>query len=248
MNIDEKNLNYNGSTESKESKELKELKEYKIVILKIGGSLTLNCENLLKELKIQIKELNDINNLIKTKLLIIPGGGNFANNVRDIYEKTNLSDDGAHKLATLCTDLTGVYMKDISNVKTANNIYDVKDMFRYEDLLIFLPSNLILSTDKLPRSWDVTSDSFAGYIADLIDCKKLIIATDVDGIYNKYPEGKLLNTINAKSIKGFTSIDKYLPEFICSNNIECYVVNGNFPKRIISILENKIDTYTKILK
>ncbi|MBP2143023.1 aspartokinase-like uncharacterized kinase [Methanococcus voltae] len=240
MNIDEKNLKYsesNGHTD-----------EYKIVILKIGGSLTLNCENLLKELKKEIKELNNIDNAIKTKLLIIPGGGNFANNVRDIYEKTNLSDGGAHKLATLCTDLTGIYMKDISKVKTTDNIYDAKNMFQDDDLLIFLPSNLILSTDKLPRSWDVTSDSFAGYIADLMDCKKLIVATDVDGIYTKYPEGKLLNTINAKSIKGFTSIDKYLPEFICSNNIECYVVNGNFPERIISILENKIDTYTKILK
>ncbi|MCS3900520.1 [5-(aminomethyl)furan-3-yl]methyl phosphate kinase [Methanococcus voltae] len=234
-----------------DEKQLKLKLKYDIVILKIGGSLTLNCENLLNTLKEELNQINNslnISNSKKIKLLIIPGGGNFANNVREIYDKTNLSNDGAHKLATLCTDLTGMYMGDISNIKTANNVYDVKNMFKNDDLLIFLPSNLILSTDELPRSWDVTSDSFAGYLAKLLKCGKLIIATDVDGIYNKYPEGKLLNTINAKSIKGFTSIDKYLPEFICSSNFECYVVNGNFPERIINILENKIDRYTKILK
>lgn len=204
-------------------------------VVKIGGSLTYNSKNLL----LNLKEMDK-------KIVIVPGGGNFANSVRELYEKTELGDFGAHKIATLCTDLTGIYFSEISGIKTADNLFDAKRILENENIVIILPSKIILSTDELPCSWEVTSDSFAGYIAKLLKSKMLIIATDVDGIYDKYPEGKLLNTINTKTIKGFTSVDKHLPKLISEYDIECFVVNGNHPERIKNILNDVSDTYTKI--
>jgi len=197
-------------------------------VVKIGGSLTYNSKNLL----LNLKEMDK-------KIVIVPGGGNFANSVRELYEKTELGDFGAHKIATLCTDLTGIYFSEISGIKTADNLFDAKRILENENIVIILPSKIILSTDELPCSWDVTSDSFAGYIAKLLKSKMLIIA-------NKYPEGKLLNTINTKTIKGFTSVDKHLPKLISEYDVKCFVVNGNHPERIKNILNDVSDTYTKI--
>lgn len=206
-----------------------------VYVVKIGGSLTNNAVNLLENLK-----------KLGEKVVIIPGGGNFANVVRNIHENEKINDISAHKLATMCTDITGTYFSEISGIKTADNLFDAKRILQNESIVIILPSNIILSTDELPCSWEVTSDSFAAYIAKLLNSKTLIIATDVDGIYDKYPEGKLLNTINTKTIKGFTSVDKHLPKLISEYGIKCFVVNGNHPERINNIFKGVVDTYTKI--
>ncbi len=211
-------------------------------LIKIGGSLTYSAKHLLDSLKSFCNE-----NSGKYKIIIVPGGGEFANVVRNIYKTTELSNDASHKLATLCTDLTGIYFSELSDIRTVDNLYDAKSILKKEDILIILPSKIVLSNDELPHSWDITSDSIAVYIAKLLNLDNLIIATNVDGIYTEYPKGKLLNTINAKSIKGFTSVDSYLPNLLIKHNIECFVVNGKYPNRIINILKNNNDIYTKII-
>jgi len=192
-------------------------------LIKVGGSLTYFAKYLLNELKIFCSENNN-------KILIIPGGGAFANVVRELNEKTDLNNSGSHKLATMCMDLTGIYFSEISGIKTADNLYEAKKILKDDNIVILLPSKIVLSTDELPHSWDITSDSIAVYTAKLLNLNNIIIATDVDGIYTNYPEGKLLNTINAKSIKDFTSVDSYLPKLLLKHNIECFVVNGKHPK------------------
>jgi len=159
-------------------------------LIKIGGSLTYSVKELLNELKNTDEEI-----------IIIPGGGDFANVVRNLYEKTELDETGAHKIATVCTDLIGMYFSEVSGIKTADNLFDAKRILKDEGIVIVLPSKIVLSTDELPHSWDVTSDSIAAYVAKLLNLNSLIIATDVDGIYDRYPEGKLLNTINTKPLK-----------------------------------------------
>ncbi|AEH06743.1 [5-(aminomethyl)furan-3-yl]methyl phosphate kinase [Methanothermococcus okinawensis] len=208
-------------------------------LIKIGGSLTYYAKPLLNKLKRFSDEYEE-------KIIVVPGGGAFANVVRELNEKGGLNNRSSHKLATMSMDMMGIYFSEISNIKTADNLYDAKYILKNDNIVILLPSKIVLSTDELPCSWDVTSDSIGAHIARLLNLNSIIIATDVDGIYDNYPEGKLLNTINAKSIKGFTSVDSYLPKLLLKHNIECFVVNGKYPDRIISILKNNNDIYTKI--
>lgn len=209
-------------------------------IVKIGGSLMYDCEDLINTLKNYCSKSNK-------KIVIIPGGGRFADIVRELYKLKNLDDIIAHKLSTLSTDIYGEYISYIGDIPKSDNLHDTKNILKYNNIVVLLPSKIILGTDELPNNWNITSDSFAGYIGKLLKVDKLIIATDVDGIYDKYPEGKILYTISVKSIKGFTSIDEYLPKLLIKHNIECYVVNGKYPKRVISILEGRKDIYTKIV-
>ncbi|HIP17664.1 MAG TPA: hypothetical protein EYG76_05165 [Methanothermococcus okinawensis] len=209
-----------------------------INIVKIGGSLTYFSESLLNELK-------SFSNP-KNKIIIIPGGGKFANVVRELDTSVKMRDRTSHKLALLSMDMMGIYFSELSDIETVNTLYDAKEILKKKNIVILLPSKIVLSTDELPNSWEVTSDSVAAYITKLLKLNRLIIVTDVDGIYDRYPEGKLLNTINAKFIKGFTSVDSYLKKLLLKHSIECFVVNGKYPHRVINILKNNKDIYTKI--
>ena len=97
--------------------------------------------------------------------------------------------------------------------------------------------------DPLEHSWRVTSDSIALYFSNLLKAK-LLIATDVDGIYTHDPThdgAKLIKIISAKKLLNFgeTSVDEFLPELLIRYESNCYVVNGKYPERVLSIIEDK---------
>ena len=116
----------------------------------------------------------------------------------------------------------------------------------FNKLLIFLPFNLLNQEDPLENSWAVTSDSIAVYIASRLQVTKVLLVTDVDGIYNNDPktvsDDKLINDLSASDLLAMnnrTSVDKALPNLLLKTPIDCYVVNGLFPERIKSILDGQ---------
>ena len=209
-------------------------------IVKIGGSLTYDAKPLLKALKSYAKENNK-------KIVIIPGGGEFANVVRKIDKALNISNSLSHKLAIKCMDLIGEVYAEIGNIKAYDTLFNLKREIEKEKIAILLPSKILLSTDIAEHSWAITSDSLSLYIGKLLDVREVIIATDVDGIYDKFPGGKLLNIINANDIKGLTSVDETFPILLKQFKMNAYVVNGKYPERVIDILEGKHNIYTKII-
>ena len=107
--------------------------------------------------------------------------------------------------------------------------------------------------DPLENSWDVTSDSIAAYIAAKVNAKKLILVTDVDGIFPEDPKQKLdtelIEEVSAQELlcwKRRTSVDKTLPKIVLQNKLDCYVVNGKYPERIEHILKNKKTVCTHV--
>lgn len=99
---------------------------------------------------------------------------------------------------------------------------------------------------ELPHSWNITSDSISAYIANLLKAK-LLIATNVDGIYTQKPTNvgaKFVHEIDAKKLLTFdeTSVDLMLAEYLLKFGTNCFVVNGNFPQRVLSLIESNKDS------
>ncbi len=209
-------------------------------LVKIGGSLTYHVKPLLTTLKTYAKEKNK-------DIIIVPGGGEFANVIRKIDKKLHISNSLSHKLAIKSMDLIGEVFSEIGGIKKYDNLFDLKREIRRENIAVLLPSTILLSTDMAEHSWSITSDSLSLYIGKLLDVKEIIIATDVDGIYDRFPGGKLLNTINANEIRGLTSVDERFPILLKQFKMKAYVVNGKFPERIIDIFERKNTICTKII-
>lgn len=189
--------------------------------------------------------------LVGKKALIVCGGGEFANKIREYDEKINFSSTASHKTAIHCMDIMGMLIAD--KIDDANAVYsleDAKKVLNDGKLPILLPSKLLEYLDPLEHSWKVTSDSIAVYISWLINTKILIV-TNVDGIYDSDPSkdgAKLIKNISAKKLLTFgeTSVDENLPELLLKYQLDCYVVNGKYPQRAISIMEGKSSKYTII--
>ena len=216
-------------------------------VLKVGGSLAENPTSLTKlcrKLSVLTKD---------HRIVIVPGGGEFADTVRKLDKTYGLSDVVAHKMAIVAMDQYGLFLSDITpNSYVSHSLEEISNPVK-DKVPIFLPSQLMFREDPLKNSWDVTSDTIAAYIADKLHAKKLVLVTDVDGIFSQDPkqnvDTKLIEELSAKELLGWnrrTSVDKTLPKMILETKIDCYVVNGKYPERLGLILENKRTVCTHV--
>ncbi len=232
-------------------------------VFKIGGKILEDYKNLECTIS-QLKKLYDDNTL--QKIIIIPGGGSYANFIRSIDKKLVIGDDLAHWMAIFSMDYNGTDLNrkfpDFECIDDFEKIQRAKRIF-----CIFLPYNYLKKNDDIPHSWDVTSDSIAIYIANKLNLNECYLIKDVEGIYNKNNEViKEISTIQYRELKksgglaeiGLSQdnlkkskpIDSYLLTLIDKYKISCILLNGTFlNSRIFNYFKNielQNQVYTKI--
>lgn len=205
-------------------------------VVKIGGSLFPNYAiDLAKQLK-------------GTDSLIVLGGGEFANLIRKYDSEISFSQETNHWTAIDCMDIIAKLVNDkVDSTKLAYSIDEAKKISDDGFTPIFIVSEFLRSEDPFECSWDVTSDSIAAYVSHLLNAN-LLIVTNVNGIYTREPneEGsEFINVIDAKKLLTFdeTSIDLMLPSLLLKFGSDCFVVNGKYPERVLSLIDDNIDNY-----
>ncbi|MCS7116549.1 MAG: hypothetical protein RMJ31_02855 [Nitrososphaerota archaeon] len=214
-----------------------------VVVMKIGGSLM----KFPVELRSLMRGLVDLAN----DLLIVPGGGAFADVVRDADRTFKISDELSHRMAILGMDQYGLLLHSLVEDRS-KVVYDT--IIDKDNLLtIILPSQLMLKEEELEHSWRVTSDSIAAYIAHLIDADRLILVKDVDGIFDMDPkknvEARLFRELSARDVllnEGYGCVDPYLPKLLLKYRLVCVVVNGLFVDRVVNVVKGESTLCTVI--
>jgi aspartokinase-like uncharacterized kinase len=217
-------------------------------VIKIGGSLAEDPERL-RALCHKLSELAK-----EYAIIVVPGGGRFADVVRDFDQRFTLSNDVSHRMAILGMYQFGLLLSDIMpNSRVFHRLERGKDLGEAKTAPIFLPLNLMFEEDPFENSWDVTSDSIAAYVANRLHARKVVLATDVDGIFTSNPkknsDAKLIKRMSAKKLLSSnqrTSVDTFLPKLLLEVKIDCYVVNGKYPARVEAILTGQRTTCTLI--
>ena len=210
----------------------------KIIVIKLGGSLTNKGQEI-------VHFLSDYAKTNCLSFVIIPGGGQFVEVIRELAERMAVSEDAAHWMAVLAMHQYGFFLVDgEAAIPLVDSIEEVSDAGH---ICIVLPYNILKADDSLPHTWDVTSDTIAAFIAHKLGEKRFIKVTDVDGILDE--NGSLIKQIHAKELIGKEDkgcIDAELPRFLMRNKMSCVIVNGNFPERIIDVIEGRETICTSI--
>lgn len=156
----------------------------------------------------------------------------FANAVRAADEKYSLGADAAHWMAVLGMEQYAFHLWDKSRAVATDLITDIP-----QGVSILFPYRLLKTEDPLPHTWKVTSDTIAAWVAKQTEAR-FVKVTDVDGILK---EGKLIRKISADCITGncASCIDPALPQFLLINGMNCLIVNGRYPERVIQAMYGK---------
>ena len=205
-------------------------------VVKIGGSL-------FPDYAIDLAD-----GLEGTSSCIVLGGGEFANLIRKYDSQQNFSPEANHWTAIDCMDIIAKLVCDkVESAKLAYSIGEVNEIAEWGFTPIFAVSDFLKNDDFFECSWDVTSDSIAAYVAHLLNAN-LLIVTNVNGIYTqepKEPGSTFISKIDAKTLLTFqeSSVDVMLPSLLLKFGTNCYVVNGKFPERVLSLIDDNINNY-----
>jgi aspartokinase-like uncharacterized kinase len=137
-------------------------------VIKIGGSL-LGSPELERWLTLFAKFSDG-------QIIIVPGGGLFADAVREAQKLSKISDACAHRLAVLAMDQFGLLLANMNtDLATARNEMELDERTWQHRCIVWLPSQMVLADDTIPKSWDVTSDSIAAWLAQKVNAQQLIL-------------------------------------------------------------------------
>ncbi len=199
------------------------------LVIKVGGSLA------------RARGLGALINSIahwrgRTKVLVVPGGGPFADLVRLEYRRRGLSESTAHSMAILAMDQFGLFLCDrASRAHPATSLSGAQAALRSARLPILLPSTLLFERDPFDHSWDVTSDSIAAYVARLVRADALLLLKDVDGIFAADPKldptAPLLSYVARSRLRSLQCVDRQFGRWVRGVG-SCWVVNGGRPERV----------------
>lgn len=128
-----------------------------LLILKLGGSL-LESGRLTAVLDIVAKR--------KRPVIVVPGGGKFADQIRQAQTQSGFDDASAHRLALFA-------MHQVANVICTRSPHFAPAATKEEFGLagvnglvpVWLPSAMAGADETIPKSWDMTSDSLAAWLA-----------------------------------------------------------------------------------
>ena len=112
---------------------------------------------------------------------------------------------------------------------------------------VLLPGALAL--DRLPASWQVTSDSIAAWVAGEAGAGRLVLVKEVDGLFADWPpRGEPLPRLTVAELAALRpgGVDPYLPTALAAATFETWVISGRDPVRLAELLEQGTTVGTRV--
>jgi aspartokinase-like uncharacterized kinase len=207
-----------------------------LTVVKVGGGLG---DSALPGLCTALGELGE-----RHPLIVVPGGAGFADAVRDADRRFRLRAATAHRMAILGMEQFGWLLSDL--IPGAVRCSEFAQV-RAGRTTVLLPAALPL--DRLPASWEVTSDSIAAWVADQVGAGRLVLVKEADGLYANWPaRGEPIGRLTVAELAALRAggVDAHLPAVLGSARFETWVIGGRHPARLAELLERGTTTGTRI--
>lgn len=171
-------------------------------VVKIGGSL-----EAAPGLRALLALLADYGH---SKIIIVPGGGRFAERVRAEQRVTGLDDAAAHHLAIRAMEQYGTMLCEMEpRLYPVAGTGEIGDVAGGYTVPVWFPTALMSTQADIPASWQVTSDSLALWFAGKINADGLILVKSVPGG---------ANDAQALAVSGY--LDAYFPQMMKKTSLD----------------------------
>jgi aspartokinase-like uncharacterized kinase len=207
-----------------------------LTVVKVGGGLG---DDALSGLCATLGELGE-----RHPLLVVPGGAGFADAVREVDRRFGLRPATSHRMAILGMEQFGWLLGEL--IPGAERCTDLERIGAGRACVV-LPAALPL--DRLPASWDVTSDSIAAWVAGQTGAGRLVLVKGVDGLFADWPpRGEPLGRLSVAELAALRTggVDAYLPTVLEGAQFETWVVGGRDAARVAELLERGTTVGTRI--
>ncbi len=164
-------------------------------------------------------------------VLVVPGGGPFADAVRAVDAQVGLADDVAHALALRAMDHLGFLL---ARLLPAAEL--LTHLVAPRALGVLVATAAFADHTEIPASWSVTSDSLAVLAAGAIGADETVLLKSVAGVMARWPsDDPPLQELTVGDLQalqhagGARVVDRYLPEAVRRTGVAVVVRRPGLP-------------------
>lgn len=176
------------------------------VVVKLGGSLAEND---------RVGGALDIVARAVRRVVVVPGGGPFADAVRDAQANHQFSNEAAHRMAILAMHQMAELLMDLQpRLKGADSAASMRAIWRNGEIPVWLPHKMCEDDNEIPADWSITSDGLAARLAERLRCNSLVLVKSC----NAPPKASAFDLARAGIV------DQVFPAIVGRSKIEWMVI------------------------
>ena len=165
------------------------------IIIKFGGSSVSPAD-----IKLWVAAIEQATKSV----VLVPGGGPFADTVKTYQSLIGYSDDAAHHMAILAMEQFGRALISLGErLVPAATVEAIEAALALGQIPVWMPAKLASRADELGRGWGVTSDSLAAFLAARMPGATLCLIKQLD-----VPAGSTMDAITNAGVvdEGFVDL------------------------------------------
>ena len=182
-------------------------------VVKIGGSLSHD-----PSLRLWLTELREVGG---GRVVIVPGGGVFADRVRQYQSEWQFDDLAAHNMCLLAMTQYGLMMQGVlPDLVIASSEAKVRRALRDGRVAVWVPTALMRDTPDAMSNWDTTSDSLAAWLSTMLNAERLMVVKSCPIDPDEPLETFAQNGVVDRRFFDYVRDANYVVELIGKDNVE----------------------------
>jgi 5-(aminomethyl)-3-furanmethanol phosphate kinase len=110
------------------------------------------------------------------RVVIVPGGGPFADAVRSAQPRMGFDDQAVHQMSVLAMEQYGRALASRNSLLSlADSMDAIRRYLAAKRVPVWMPARMVLDAADIVPSWDVTSDSLAAWLSGRIGATRLLL-------------------------------------------------------------------------
>ncbi|MET0120420.1 MAG: amino acid kinase [Candidatus Thiodiazotropha sp. 6PLUC9] len=198
-------------------------------VVKFGGSL-FNADNLREWLALFADNRS---------LIVVPGGGPFADQVRLSQNQFGFDEATAHCMALLAMEQYGRMLCGLQpGLQVATTQKEIEASLERGITPVWMPTSMVMADPEIEQSWRVTSDSLAVWLAGQLGIERVLLVKSIT--FDK-------PSLSTKMLKEHDVVDDRFEHYLRMNPVEAWMVGQEVHSHLSELLNNQYEYATRVV-
>ena len=172
-------------------------------------------------------------------VVVVPGGGPFAEQVRAAQHRWGFDDSTAHHMALLAMEQYGRMLSALRpGLVPATTPAEIRSILEQGGTPVWMPVEMVMEEPAIPHGWEVTSDSLSAWLCGRLRADGLLLVKSTP----QNADNQALKALIDRNV-----IDSAFARFIPESGVPVWLLAKTDSARLEKVLAGNMDGATRIV-